>query len=82
MAKVEVFEMPLTNDIKSGKKNKARIVILKGGLGEDNPKDYMDRIVEEYIGNEPHNVFIERTLDNPFIRVIIFGIDDLPYKYE
>lgn len=53
------------------------ITILRGGLNK--PKSYMDNIVSEYVGDEIHNQFIEIFLDNPYVRVIVSGINDFDY---
>lgn len=53
------------------------ITILRGGLNR--PKSYMDNVVCEYVGHAIHNQFIEIFMDNPYVRVIITGINDLNY---
>jgi hypothetical protein len=53
------------------------ITILRGGLNK--PKSYMDNIVSEYVGDVIHNQFIEIFLDNPYVRVIVSGINDFDY---
>lgn len=61
--------------------NTPYIVILRGGLGELDPKSFMDRVVSDYLNNGlTHNDFVERTLDNPYVRVLIFGINELSYE--
>ena len=60
----------------------ATLYVLSGGLGQQNPKGYMDGAVSEFLqrkGNPMYNEFIEIFLDNPFVRVIIVGINDLEY---
>ena len=60
----------------------ATLYVLSGGLGQKNPKGYMDGAVSEFLqrkGNPMYNEFIEIFLDNPFVRVIIVGINDLEY---
>lgn len=60
----------------------AMLYVLSGGLGQQNPKWYMDGAVSEFlqrIGNPMYNEFIEIFLDNPYVRVIIVGINDLTY---
>lgn len=53
------------------------LVIMRGGLNQPNPKNYMDAAVSEYVQHDPYNEFIEIFLDNPWIRVLIFGINEL-----
>jgi hypothetical protein len=54
-----------------------RIAILRGGLGQPNPTEYMDNIVSEFVENRGYNEFIERFLDNPWVRVILEGINEI-----
>lgn len=70
-----IFEQPL-ND------GKESITILFGGQNSESPKGFMDNIVREYVGKEPYNDFIEITLTEPRVRVIIKGINDINFdKY-
>ena len=66
---VEIFEKPLASGV--------FIAILRGGFNSDNPKLYMDNAVSEYVNNTMYNEFVEIFLDNPWIRVIIFGINNI-----
>lgn len=59
-----------------------RMVILRGGIGEDNPKEFMDGVVSDYTRGLLHNQFIEHTLDNPFVRILIFGINSINYDIK
>lgn len=54
------------------------ITILRGGLNK--PKSYMDYVVSEYVGHAMHNQFIEIFLDNPYVRVVVTGINDFNYE--
>lgn len=54
------------------------IAILRGGLNK--PKSYMDYVVSEYVGHAMHNQFIEIFLDNPYVRVVVTGINDFNYE--
>lgn len=59
-----------------------KLYVLRGGLGEKNPKAYMDGAVAEFLqlkGNPSFNEFVEIFLDNPYVRVIIVGINSLEY---
>ena len=73
MANVEIFEQ----DLKKG-----HLAIIRGGLGER--KSFMDEVVYQYVQSKhnggSYNDFIEVTLDNPYVRVIITGINELEYK--
>ncbi len=57
-----------------------KIVILVGGVKSDNPKEYMDSAINKYVGNEGHNQFVEIHLDNPWTRVLIKGINNIPFR--
>ena len=57
--------------------NGSWIVILRGGLGKDNPTKYMNDVVSHLVKNELYNEFIESYLDNPWIRIIIFGFNEI-----
>ena len=56
--------------------------ILVGGLGRVNPNSFMNAKVDEYIEYRGHNTFIDSNLKNPWVRVIITGINDLCYDEE
>ena len=58
---------------------RCKISILVGGVGKVNPNSYMDAMVYDYIGSEGHNTFIDASLTNPCVRVIITGINELSY---
>lgn len=66
---VEIVEFP----VRGGK-----IAILRGGINKS--KTYMDGVVSEYVGQELHNEFIEIFLDNPYVRVVVSGINDFNYE--
>lgn len=76
MNKVEIFEQPLTKD----NETVGKVTILRGGLNTDNPTAIMNAAVSKYVGSTGYNEFVEIYLDNPWIRVIISGINELDYK--
>lgn len=76
MNKVEIFEQPLTKD----NETVGKVTILRGGLNTDNPTAIMNDAVSKYVGSTGYNEFVEIYLDNPWIRVIISGINELDYK--
>lgn len=57
-----------------------RISILVGGLGRVNPNSYMNAMVDDFIGTNGHNTYIESNLKNPWVRVVITGINELNYE--
>ena len=66
---VEIFEKKLAQGV--------FIEMLRGGFTAANPKLYMDNVVSEYVRDTMYNEFVEIFLDNPWIRVIIFGINNI-----
>lgn len=74
MANVKKYEQPITvNGVNVGK-----ITILVGGLNEPNPKEFMDEAVSKYVGSKGHNQFVEIHLDNPWTRVVMDCINEVP----
>ena len=57
--------------------NGSFVCIMRGGLMQDDPSVYMDSAVSVFVNQELHNEFIEKFLDNPWIRIIIFGFNDI-----
>jgi len=76
MDEVQIFEQPfIVNGNIVGK-----MAILVGGLRRPNPKEFMDAIVSQYVGNIGHNQYVEIHLDNPWTRIITTGINNLPLR--
>lgn len=61
----------------SGVDGPCQISILVGGFGKVNPNAFMDYMVFDYIGERGHNTFIDPSMKNPWVRVIITGINNL-----
>jgi hypothetical protein len=82
MYKYSCYEQELTD----GQGNRiGMMAILFGGMNSQNPKAYMDNAVTDYLqkhGNPLHNQFVEIHMDNPWLRVIVIGINELPYHEE
>ncbi len=57
--------------------NGSFVCIMRGGLMQDDPSDYMDNAVSLFVNHELHNEFIEKFLDNPWVRIIIFDFNDI-----
>lgn len=70
---IQIFEQKLDG-------GKGTISILCGGLNANNPKSFMDEVVSQYVKGEMYNEFIEIFLDNPYVRVIITGINEIEFK--
>jgi hypothetical protein len=46
-------------------------------IGSGDPVRYLNEAVHLYVRNEGFNEFIDANMDNPWIRVIIKGINDM-----
>lgn len=77
MKDIQYYEQPLKIREGASIDRDCRMVILIGGLGEN--KQYMDDAVSAVVNGQGYNEFIEIHLDNPWVRVIIFGINSLDY---
>ena len=75
MKDVEIFEREFEIDNK-----KVKIAILRGGLKSGNPTAALNEAVDEYVGAQSYNEFVEAHLDNPWVRVVLSGIDELDFK--
>lgn len=76
--KYEYYEFPSNELLPHG----VSVAFLRGGFGADNPKFFMDLAVSDYLekkGRPMYNEFIEIFLDNPYLRVIVTGINDMPF---
>ena len=51
--------------------------ILRGGLGRSDAESYMDAAVPEYVRHSMFKQFTEISNDNPYVRVLIFGFNNL-----
>ena len=71
MDEVEIYEQELSGG--------GKFTILRGVSTSEKPNAYMDKAVETYCNDESHNTFVENHPDNPYVRVIIKGINDLPF---
>ena len=70
---IQIFEQKLDG-------GKGTLSIICGGLNAENPKSFMDEVVSRYVKEEMYNEFIEIFLDNPYVRVIITGINEIEFK--
>lgn len=56
------------------------MVIMRGGLNSNNPTQYMNEVVSFLVGSELYNEFIEKFLDNPWVRVVFFEFNDIQFN--
>ena len=75
MNKIEIFEQ----ELKNGDRTVGKVAILRGGLNTDNPTAIMNDAVSTYVGTKGYNEFVEVFLDNPWVRVVVSGINELDY---
>jgi hypothetical protein len=57
-----------------------KIAVLAGGVNEQNPKAFMDKVVADYVGKNYHNQFIVIQLDNPWTRIVTSNLQSLPFR--
>jgi len=59
-----------------------KAILLRGGINKKSPTKYMNDAVNyivNILGNPSCNTFVESYLDNPYVRIIIFDINDFDY---
>lgn len=76
MEDVEIFEQLLKN----GNQVVGKMAVIRGGLNTDNPTGLLNLAVSEYVQNTGYNEFVEIYLDNPWIRVVMSGINEIEFK--
>jgi hypothetical protein len=76
MEDVEIFEQLLKNN----NQVVGKIAIIRGGLNTDNPTGLLNAAVSEYVETTGYNEFVEIFLDNPWIRVVMSGINEIDFK--
>jgi len=76
MAEVEIFQ----DELKQDGDPRGKIAIIRGGLQTDDPTSVLDDAVRKYVGKKSYNQFVEIHMDNPWVRVIITGINELDYE--
>lgn len=69
---VRIYEQDLDNG--------AKLAIFVGGLDSSDPINYMNEVVADYVKRDEYNEFIEEHLDNPWVRVVIKGINNIRFK--
>ncbi len=76
MSRIEIAEQVLIKE----NRTVGKVAVLRGGLNTENPTAIMNDAVSRYVGRGGHNQFIEIHLDNPWVRVIVSGINELNYQ--
>jgi len=72
MKDVKIFEQQLSE--------KCKFTIIVGGVYSGNPKSMIDAAVANYVGDSPHNQWVDIKLNNPWTRVITGDLSDLPFE--
>ena len=72
MSEFKIFEQQLGE--------KSKLAIIRGGLYSNNPFQSMNEKVVNYCGDTPVCQFVDITLCDPWTRVIINGIGELPFQ--
>jgi hypothetical protein len=70
MAEIKIQESSI--DLTYGRKGQVAVLIY---AGESDPVAKLDKAVSEYVGYVGHNQFIDINMDNPWVRVIISGVN-------
>ena len=58
----------------------AKSVILRGGLYSDKPLEYMSNVVTKYTNTKEHIHCVEIFMDNPWVRVVLFNMNNLVFE--
>lgn len=59
--------------------NGTKFAIIRGGFHTDNPTKIINEAVAKYVGDTPHNQFVDITLCDPWTRLIIRDITKLDF---
>jgi hypothetical protein len=58
----------------------AKAAILRGGLYSEKPLEYMSNLVTEYTDTKEHLHCVEIFMDNPWVRALLFGMNNIVFK--
>jgi len=72
MGKVTIQES--TIDLTFGRKGKIAVFMY---VGEDDPVAILDNAVSQYVGHEGYSEFIDINMDNPWVRVVMSGVNEM-----
>ena len=71
MDDIQIFEQKLTD--------KSKVAILVGGLNTDKPFEFMNQVVCKYCDGQKVVQFVDIKLNNPWTRLVINNLSDLPF---
>lgn len=72
LEEISIFEQDLDN-------GKGKVAILIASQYALNPEELLDRATYQYVGDKRYNQFVDIRKDNPRVRVITTGINELTY---
>lgn len=73
LKEVEIYEQAIDN-------GHGNIAILKANQYSTHPDELLDKAVLQYVGNKPYNQFVDIREENPWVRIVITGINNISYK--
>ena len=62
-------------DLKQGDTKVGEFAMLIGGINFQDPDKVLEDAVSHYVNNEGYNEYVDIHLDNPWVRVVVKGID-------
>ncbi|MCQ2316311.1 MAG: hypothetical protein MJZ85_06465 [Bacteroidales bacterium] len=74
---IEKYEVEL---IPGNQFTRSKIVFLFANPEIENPRPIMESAVQYVIEGSLYNAFIDSHLDNPWIRIVVVGINNLPFE--
>jgi hypothetical protein len=72
MEKVIIQESSI--ELTHGRKGQIAVLMY---VGDNDPVAKLNWAVSEYVGNVLHNQFVDINMDNPWVRVIMTGINEM-----
>lgn len=81
----KVYKHNLTLDGKKGKKIGEIVIIFDQNINAEKAQvnQHIDEVQKSIVKGQKYNIFVDQNMDNPYIRIIIFGIEKLPFsKFE
>lgn len=77
----KVYKHNLALDGKKGEKIGEVVIIFDQNIGlkEELVNQHLDEVQKSIVKGRKYNIFIDQYKDNPYIRIIIFGIEKLPF---
>lgn len=59
---------------------RSKIVFLFANPEIENPRPIMEKAVQHVIEGSLYNAFVDSHLDNPWVRIVVVGINNLPFR--